>query len=124
MSSPSPLPGGSPDTVRILHVDDELSFADLAATFLQREDDRFRVETETSASEGLGRLADEQFDCVISDYNMPGRDGIEFLRAVRDEYPDLPFVLFTGRGSEEVASRAISAGVTDYLQKGSGTEQY
>jgi PAS domain S-box-containing protein len=124
MSSPSPLPGGSPETVRILHVDDEPSFADLAATFLQREDDRFRVETAASASEGLGHLADEQFDCVISDYNMPGRDGIEFLRAVRDEYPDLPFVLFTGKGSEEVASKAISAGVTDYLQKGSGTEQY
>ena len=124
MSSRSPLRSGSPETVRVLHVDDEPEFADLAATFLQREDGRFRVEIATSASEGLGRLAGEQFDCVISDYSMPGQDGIEFLRAVRDEYPDLPFVLFTGKGSEEVASRAISAGVTDYLQKGSGTEQY
>jgi CheY-like chemotaxis protein len=55
---------------------------------------------------------------------MPGKDGIEFLQAVREAYPDLPFVLFTGKGSEAVASDAISAGVTDYLQKQSGTEQY
>jgi PAS domain S-box-containing protein len=55
---------------------------------------------------------------------MPGENGIEFLEAVREEYPDLPFILYTGKGSEEVASDAISSGVTDYLQKGSGTDQY
>ena len=124
MPSQSPLPGGSPEPIHILHVDDEPEFTDLAATFLQREDDRFSVESETSASDGLDRLADERFDCIISDYDMPGRDGIEFLEAVRDDHPDLPFILFTGRGSEEVASEAISTGVTDYLQKDTGTEQY
>jgi DNA-binding response OmpR family regulator len=50
--------------------------------------------------------------------------GIELLETVRETYPDLPFVLFTETGSEEVASEAISAGVTDYLQKGGGSEQY
>ncbi len=55
---------------------------------------------------------------------MPNQNGIEFLHAVRDDYPDLPFILFTGKGSEEVASKAISAGVTDYLQKEAGTDQY
>jgi DNA-binding NarL/FixJ family response regulator len=55
---------------------------------------------------------------------MPGMDGIEFLQAVREEFPDLPFILFTGKGSEAVASEAISAGVTDYLQKDTGTNQY
>ena len=124
MPSQSSLPGGSPEPIHILHVDDEPEFTDLAATFLQREDDRFSVESETSASDGLDRLAEERFDCIISDYDMPGRDGIEFLEAVRDDHPELPFILFTGRGSEEVASEAISTGVTDYLQKDSGTEQY
>jgi len=124
MPPQSPLPGGSPETIRILHVDDEPDFTDLAATYLQREDDRFSVDAEPTASDGLDRLADERFDCIISDYNMPGRDGIEFLEAVRDDHPELPFILFTGRGSEEVASEAISTGVTDYLQKDSGTEQY
>lgn len=55
---------------------------------------------------------------------MPGPNGIEFLEAVRERDPDLPFILYTGKGSESVASEAISAGVTDYLQKGGGTEQY
>lgn len=55
---------------------------------------------------------------------MPGMNGIEFLESVRAIDEDLPFILFTGKGSEEVASEAISAGVTDYLQKQSGTDQY
>ena len=110
--------------IQILHVDDEPSFAELTETFLERESDRFAVETATSADEGLGHIDDCLPDCVVSDYNMPGRDGIEFLQAVREEYPDLPFILFTGKGSEEVASDAIAAGVTDYIQKGSGPDRY
>ena len=110
--------------IRVLHVDDEPDFADLVADFLEREDDAFTVETATSASRGLERLADEDFDCIISDYDMPGQNGIEFLETVRETRPDLPFILFTGKGSEEVAGNAISAGVTDYLQKEPGTDQY
>ncbi|MFC3478314.1 PAS domain S-box protein [Halobacterium litoreum] len=113
-----------PSVIRVLHVEDDPGFADLAATFLEREDDRLDVATEHRPEDALDRLEDEQFACVVSDYDLPGRDGIEFLEAVREDYPDLPFVLFTGKGSEEVASDAISAGATDYLQKETGTEQY
>jgi DNA-binding NtrC family response regulator len=105
------------DAIHVLHVDDEPEFAEMAATFLEREDDRFAVETAATASEGLAHLADEGVDCVVSDHDLPDRTGIEFLEAVREQHPDLPFVLYTGKGSEEVASDAISAGVTDYLQK-------
>jgi PAS domain S-box-containing protein len=110
--------------IRVLHVDDEPDFAALAAALMERENERFAVETATSASEGLDRLEAREFDCVVSDYDMPVTDGIAFLEAVRASYPDLPFILFTGKGSEEVASEAISAGVTDYLQKEGGTDQY
>lgn len=110
--------------ISILHVDDEPGFADLAAEFLEREDDRFEVVTTTSASEGLERLRDEEFDCVVSDYDMPEQNGLELLRAVREKHPQLPFILFTGKGSEEIASEAITAGVTDYIQKETGSDQY
>ncbi len=110
--------------IHVLHVDDNPDLGDLTATFLERDDDRFTVETATGAGEALEMVSDHPPDCIVSDYNMPGMDGLEFLEAVRAEYPDLPFVLFTGKGSEEVASDAISAGATDYLQKQSGAEQY
>jgi len=109
--------------IRVLHVDDEPDFLDLVATMLEDEADQFVVERATTANEGLGRL-DETIDCVVSDYEMPGLDGLELLAAVREEYPDLPFILYTARGSESIASEAVSAGVTDYLEKAGGTEQY
>ena len=109
--------------IRVLHVDDEPDVATLTAEFLEREDDRIDVVTATGASEALD-LLDEEVDCVVSDQEMPELTGIELLERVRERFPELPFVLFTGQGSEEVASRAISAGVTDYLQKETGTDQY
>ncbi|MFW6317750.1 MAG: GAF domain-containing protein [Halorubrum sp.] len=104
--------------------DRSTDLAELAATYLEREDDRLDIETATDADEGLDRVDEGDVDCVISDYDMPGKSGIEFLEVVREERPELPFILYTGKGSEEVASDAIASGVTDYLQKESGTGQY
>lgn len=111
-------------TIRILHVDDEPAFSTMAAEFLQRADDRIVVDTAVSAMDGIDRLTENGYDCVISDYDMPEQNGIEFLKALRENDVDLPFILYTGKGSEEVAAEAISAGVTDYLQKAGGTDQY
>ncbi|GGJ01237.1 hypothetical protein GCM10008995_08890 [Halobellus salinus] len=111
-------------SIRTLYADDDPEFAAVAATFLERENDCFDVVVETGTDAALTRLDGERFDCIVSDYDMPTRNGIEFLQAVRAEYPDLPFILYTGKGSEEIASDAISAGVTDYLQKETGSSQY
>ncbi|MFC7204701.1 PAS domain-containing protein [Haloferax namakaokahaiae] len=112
------------EEIRALHVDDDPNFGELTAVFLERENERLSVLSETDAERGLRRLAADDIDCVVSDYDMPGQNGIDFLRAVREEYPELPFILFTGKGSEEVAADALSAGATDYIQKESGTSQY
>ena len=112
------------DQITVLHVDDDREFAAMAAAFLKREDDRFVVEQAEHASAGLEMLSDHTVDCVVSDYDMLEMDGIEFLQVTRERYPDLPFILFTGKGSEDVASEAISAGTTDYLQKGGSAERF
>jgi PAS domain S-box-containing protein len=109
--------------VSVVHVDDDSGIVELAATYLEREDDRITVTSVTSVSAALEQIT-ATTDCVISDYEMPQMDGIELLHTVRAEYPNLPFILFTGKGSEEIASEAISAGVTDYLQKETNVEQY
>ena len=110
--------------VRVLHVDDEPDFAELAGSFLERSDGRFDVTAVTTVADAVELLDSTRVDCVVSDYDMPGTNGIEFLKTVRERYGDVPFLLFTGRGSEEVASEAISAGVDDYLRKESGTDQF
>ncbi|PSP45543.1 hypothetical protein BRC69_05435 [Halobacteriales archaeon QH_6_66_25] len=112
------------EPIRVLHVDNDPEFADLTAEFLRRENEAFSVVTVGDPEAARATLAGEPIDCVVSDYELTPVDGIEFLEAVREDHPDLPFILFTGRGSEEVASEAISAGATDYLQKETGTSQY
>jgi PAS domain S-box-containing protein len=72
----------------------------------------------TSAHEGLEKLAAESFDAVISDYQMPGMDGIALLKEVRIAHGAIPFILFTGKGREEVVIEAINNGADFYLQKG------
>ncbi len=110
--------------ITVLHVEDDGAFADLSAEMLRTVTDGIEIVTAGDADAALARLAEEPVDCVVSDYDMPGRDGLELFAAVRETYPDLPFILFTGKGSEEIASEAISAGVSDYLQKGSGQDCY
>ncbi|MFT4923072.1 MAG: PAS domain S-box-containing protein [Haloarculaceae archaeon] len=111
------------ENILILHVDDDPDFRDLTKRLLELADDRFTVETAATAGDGLDQL-DHEFDCIVSDYEMEGMNGIEFLSTVRADYANLPFILYTGKGSEGVASDAISAGVTDYFRKRSESEQY
>ncbi|MFC3957742.1 bacterio-opsin activator domain-containing protein [Halovivax cerinus] len=119
MSAPT-----STERISVLLVDNEPSFVQLAAEMLSRTDESFDVTTVTTAPDALAAVEDGGVECVVSDYDMPTMTGLELLEAVREQDENLPFVLFTGKGSEEIASEAIAAGVTGYLQKKSGREQY
>lgn len=110
--------------IHVLAVDDDPQLVDLTATFLEREKAGFSVTTMTNVDDAMDHLREHELDAIVSDYDMPGKNGLEFLELVRDDHPDLPFILFTGKGSEEIASRAIKKGVTDYLQKGTKATQY
>ena len=131
---------GAADTITVLHVDDTPEFVDPAAAQLEQADAGLTVRTATHPDDALAILSasgsgarsesvaesklEPDIDCVVSDYDLPGRNGIAFLEAVREEHPELPFVLYTGTGSEEIASDAIAAGVTDYLPKNTGADPY
>ena len=110
--------------ITVLCVDDEPSYADLIATHLERNDGVIDATGVTSATDGLSYLDEHDVDCIVSDYNMPGVDGLEFLEAVRARDPDMPFLLFTSQGSESLASEAVTAGVTDYIRKTQASQQY
>lgn len=104
-------------SIRVAHVDDDSDYQLLTKSYLERIDPNISIVPIENPSAILNHDLDE-FDCIISDYDMPGTDGIELLETIRKRDTGLPFILFTGKGSEEVASEAISTGVTDYLQKG------
>jgi len=103
--------------ISILYVDDEQALLTLAKIYLERTD-HFHVDIRESAEEALKSTSITSYDAIISDYQMPGMDGIEFLKVVREQYGDIPFILFTGRGREEVVIEAINNGADFYLQKG------
>lgn len=103
--------------ISALYVDDERGLLEIAKIFLEMTGD-FSIDISASAIESLESSALRSYDAIISDYLMPGMDGIAFLKAVRMRYGDIPFILFTGRGREEVVIAAINNGADFYLQKG------
>jgi len=115
----SPLPGLAETTIRILYVDDEPDLLEIGKHFLERAG-TFSVTVCSSAEEGFRALECQSFDAIVSDYQMPEMDGITFLKELRHRGDRTPFILFTGRGREEVVIEAYEQGVDHYVQKGGG----
>ncbi len=103
----------------ILMVDDDSAFLEQAAIFLDNLLEDYEIQTENSADKALGRLNQESFEAIVSDYQMPGKDGLEFLKILRKERNvNTPFLVFTGKGREDVAMDALNLGADRYIQKG------
>ncbi len=112
--------GGS---VRVLYVDGDDAFREETASAVERANDRLRIETASTATTGIDRLTTESFDCVLAAYELTDETGLDLLDRVRTAQPAIPFVLLAGSGSEQLASDAIAAGVTDYIPKKRVEEQ-
>jgi PAS domain S-box-containing protein len=103
--------------IKVLYVDDEPMMLELTKEYLE-SDGEILVQTHNVASQVAADLSQWPCDVIISDYQMPGMDGLEFLNAVRQRDKDIPFILFTGKGREDVVVKAIELGVDHYVQKG------
>jgi PAS domain S-box-containing protein len=111
-------------TIKILHVDDEVNQLDFTKMFLEEIDEEVEVESYSNPEDALNKLShDKDFDCIISDYKMLYINGIELAQKVREQ-STIPFILYTGQGSEEVAEQAFEAGVDDYIRKESEPSHY
>ncbi|MBP9007782.1 MAG: PAS domain S-box protein, partial [Methanospirillum sp.] len=108
--------------IRILLLDDEPAVLDITSAFLNRQEG-FRVRTIDSVKGALMLLSEYPFDVIVADYELPDQDGISFLKQVRSSQSSIPFIFFTGRGSEDIAIDALNEGADFYLKKGDGSVQ-
>jgi PAS domain S-box-containing protein len=109
------------DLLRILHVDDDPSILEISKSILELEAD-FVVEDAPSVDEALRKLVEQAYDMVISDFEMPNKSGLDFLKELREQKNMIPFALFTGKGREEVAMTALNLGADGYYTKQGETE--
>jgi PAS domain S-box-containing protein len=103
--------------IHVLCVDDEPDLLAITKAFLELPG-TIAVDTATSAQQALEMLGLVSYDALVSDFQMPGMDGIALLVRIRKDQGDLPFILFTGRGREEIVIEALNQGADFYLQKG------
>lgn len=104
--------------IKILLVDDQAELLDITRIFLERGGD-IVVETSTSAVAAIEMLREHKYDAIVSDYEMPQMDGIEFLKTIKRMGLEKPFIIFTGRSREDIVIEALNSGADFYLQKGS-----
>lgn len=112
------------ERILTLHVEDDSPCRDLTKTCLERIDPTLTIVSKASVAAGLEQLEQREIDCIVSDYEMPHENGLQFLEEVRETYPTLPFILYTAKEPDDIAAKAVGAGVDDYFQKQVGTTQY
>lgn len=110
------------DKFVVLHIDDESEQLFFAKTFLEESDPELEIISVRAADDLLERL-DKDVDCIVSDYVMPDVNGMDLCKRVK-QVQDIPFIMYTGRGSEVVAEAAFQAGVDDYVRKEADPSHY
>jgi PAS domain S-box-containing protein len=107
--------------IRVLHVDDDPSFLKVAKQCLEMQGE-IDIDTVSSVNEASEKLKKTDYDVIVSDYQMPGKDGLEFLKELREKGNTVPFIVFTGKGREEIAIKALNLGADGYFNKSGDPE--
>ncbi|QCC51970.1 PAS domain-containing protein [Halapricum salinum] len=103
------------DPIRVLYVNSDPAFAELVQTKLQQTSTEIDCIPADGLDEALHNLAADRIDCIVTAYSLDDSDGIGLTESIRQQNDDIPIILFTGQGSEEIASEATRAGVSDYI---------
>ena len=101
----------------LLYIDDEPDLLRIGRLFLEKNP-KLTVSTCESALDAIQLLSSQPFDAIISDYQMPGMNGIQFLKHLRQNGNETPFIIFTGKSREDVVIEAFNNGADFYMQKG------
>jgi DNA-binding NtrC family response regulator len=105
------------NAIRVLHVDDDSAILEVSKLMLMDLNSNLEIEFANSVQEGFKKLAQPNYDVIISDYDMPQKNGLDFLRGIKEEGFRIPFILFTGKGREEIAIEALNMGADGYYNK-------
>lgn len=100
----------------VLVVDDSSVDRKFVGGILSR-DGKFTVEFAEDGSQALARMREAQPDLIVTDLQMPNRNGLELVAAVRMHHPSVPIILMTGHGSEDLAVEALHRGASNYVPK-------
>ena len=104
------------EPIHVLHIDDDKSFLKSAKQCLKLQGD-FVIESASSVDEALENMMKKKPDVIVCDINMPGTDGLEFLKALRESDNKVPFIVFTVTGDKETALKAYNLGANEFVGK-------
>lgn len=111
------------DDYGVVMVDDDPDYLEMVEMMIG-EVSKLDIETYTRPNEALESLENSSTEVVLTDYEMPTMDGLEFMEKVYNIDSNIPVILYTSKGSEEIASKAISRGVHDYMMKDTGMDHF
>ena len=108
--------------IRVLHVDDDPSMQEITKLMLLDLNSGFEIDNACCVNEAFKKLSTGCYDVVVSDFEMPQKNGLQFLTELRDQNIGVPFILFTGKGREDVAVKALNLGADSYINKNGSPE--
>ncbi len=104
--------------IKILLVDEDKAFVDATKLFIEKIDPSYKVSIVDNANKAIKLLKKNNYDIIISDYLLPGKNGLDFLTDLRNAGNKSIFIMFTGKATEEIVIRALNLGADHYLLKG------